>query len=80
MLRTIAVWKRSPFVMIPLGVASLGQWGLLFHGIVVVKGSWSNATGKCLIDAVPPLSLVLIYLYSEFPFRPSVHRLKHNTQ
>jgi hypothetical protein len=75
MLRTIAVWNRAPLVTAPLVVASLGQWGILFHGIATVRSSWSDVAGACVVDEVPPVFIELIYLYSEYsacfsPFLP----------
>jgi len=77
MLRTIAVWNRAPLVTVPLVIASLGQWGILFHGITTVRSSWSDAANACVVDAVSPVFLELIYLYSELysrfaPYFPAV--------
>ena len=65
MLRTIAVWNRSPLVTTLLVITSLGQWGILFHGIATVRSSWSDVAKSCVVDAVPPVYIELIYLYSE---------------
>lgn len=65
MLRTIAVWDRALLVTVPLVVASLGQWGILFHGIASVRSSWSDVAGACVVDAASPVFIELIYLYSE---------------
>lgn len=64
MLRTIAVWNRNLFVTIPLIVTSLGQWGILFHGIATVKSSWNPIAQACVVDEVAPVFVELIYLYS----------------
>lgn len=65
MLRTIAVWNRVPLVTVPLVLASMGQWGLLLHGIVIVRSSWSDAARACVVNAVSHVSMDAIYLYSE---------------
>ena len=65
MLRTIAVWHRHPLVTAPLVVASLGQWGILLHGIVTIRGNWSDVFKTCLVDYASPVFMKLIYLYSE---------------
>ena len=65
MLRTIAVWKRAPFVTALLIVASLGQWGLLFHNVVAVRGGWNGEVKRCLINAVPPVFFGAMHLYSK---------------
>jgi len=64
MLRTIAVWHRAPLVTASLAVASLGQWGILLHGIVTVR-SRSDVSKTCLVDYASPVFVKLIYLYSE---------------
>lgn len=64
MLRTIAVWNRNPLVTIPLIITSLGQWGILFHGIATVKSSWDPVASACVVNAVPPVFVELIYLYT----------------
>jgi len=64
MFRTIAVWNRAPFVTSSLIVASLGQWGLLLHGITTVRSSWSDAIRACAINAAPPKFIKLNYLYT----------------
>jgi hypothetical protein len=65
MLRTIAIWNRAPLVTAPLVVASLGQWGMLFHGSLTVRSSWSDVFGACVVDAVLPRAIEWGYLYSE---------------
>lgn len=65
MLRTIAVWNRAPLITVPLVVASLGQWALLFHSVVIVAGAWNDIARTCLITSTSPLFIGLIYLYSE---------------
>ena len=65
MLRTIAVWNRVPLVTVPLVLASMGQWGLLLHGIVTVRSSWSDAARACVITSVSPVFMESIYMYSE---------------
>ena len=65
MLRTIAVWNRAPFVTVPLVAASLGQWGILCYNMTSLRGGWSDSAGRCLVDAVPPLQVELMYLCSE---------------
>jgi len=67
MLRTIAVWNRAHRVTAPLVVASLGQWGLLIHGIATVRSSWSDVSKECVINGALPVAVGLIYLYSELP-------------
>ena len=71
MLRTIAVWNRAPLVTIPLVLASLGQWAVLFYAIATIRSDWSDTTNACVVEKVPPVYYELIYIYSEqlFSFR-----------
>ncbi|KZV90910.1 hypothetical protein EXIGLDRAFT_616308 [Exidia glandulosa HHB12029] len=64
MIRTIAIWERKAFITIPLVIISLGQWGLLYHGIVTVKADWSPEAGACLVTGTKPLFLNLLYFYT----------------
>jgi len=64
MLRTIAVWNRVPLVTVPLVLASMGQWGLLLHGIVIVRSSWSDVARACVVNAAQPVFMEAIYLYT----------------
>jgi len=68
MLRTIAVWNRATFITVPLIVASLGQWGILFHGIVAVRSKRSHAVNACVDHAGPLVFVESMYLYSESDF------------
>jgi len=63
-LRTIAVWNHSLIVTVPLLIASLGQWGILFYAIAAVRSSWNDAAGACAVKSVSSLSLELVYLYT----------------
>jgi hypothetical protein len=65
MLRAIAVWNRAPFVMVPLVLASLGQWGILLHGIMTIKGTWNEAANACVSGTFPLVFIELKYPYSE---------------
>lgn len=64
MIRTIAIWERKLFVTIPLVALSLGQWGLLYHGIVTVRASWLPEVGACVVTGTKPLFLNLLYFYT----------------
>jgi hypothetical protein len=65
MLRTIAVWNRSPFVMVPLVVISLGHWALLFHAFTSIHSRWSDEAEACVIDSAFPVFVGVNYVYSE---------------
>ncbi|KAG8956350.1 hypothetical protein FRC04_004431 [Tulasnella sp. 424] len=64
MLRTIAVWSRNLKVVIPLCILSLGQWGILLHGVITVRASWSDVAKACVVTDTVPVFLDLIYVYT----------------
>ncbi|KAG8880724.1 hypothetical protein FRB98_004765 [Tulasnella sp. 332] len=64
MLRTVAIWSRSPYILYPLVVLSLGQWAILLHGVIIVNASWSSVAGQCVVDGAAPIFLDLIYIYT----------------
>ena len=66
LLRTIAVWNRTPLVTAPLIVASLGQWCVLLIAIVTTRSSSSDIANAYVVEEVPPVFFELIYLYSEY--------------
>jgi hypothetical protein len=65
MLRTIAVWNRSPRIVVPLLLASMGQWGLLIHGIVTIRSQWSDVERACIVETVSPKLMGAIFLSCE---------------
>jgi len=65
MLRAFAVWNRSPYVVFPMVAVSLGQWGLLIHGIVTIRSHWSDAAKTCVVETVATGEMGAIYIYSE---------------
>jgi hypothetical protein len=72
MLRTIAVWNRSPRIVIPLLLASMGQWGMLIHGIVTIRSQWSDVERACIVETVSPKFMEVIFMYCELYPQPSL--------
>lgn len=66
MLRTFAIWNQNKFVVIPLVLLALGQWGIAFFATTTVKAHYDTATAVCAVSGVSDLDLDIIYLYSEF--------------
>lgn len=66
MLRTFAIWNQNKFVVIPLVLLALGQWGIAFFATTTVKAHYDAATAACAVSGVSDLDLDIIYLYSEF--------------
>ncbi|KAG9032012.1 hypothetical protein FS837_002841 [Tulasnella sp. UAMH 9824] len=67
MLRTIAIYSKNLYVVVPLIVLSLGQWGILFHGISTVEATWQDLPtggGACVVTAAPQVFLQLLYIYT----------------
>lgn len=50
MIRTIAIWERKLTVVIPLLILCLGHWGLLYHGIIIVRATWNPVESACTVD------------------------------
>jgi len=63
MLRTVAVWNCSPRIVVPLILASMGQWGMLIHGIVTIRSQWSDVERACIVEGAPPKFMEVIFLY-----------------
>ncbi|KAK0458818.1 uncharacterized protein EV420DRAFT_1678962 [Desarmillaria tabescens] len=61
-LRTIAVWSRSLWVVIPLVVVIMGHWSLLLHG-VLLKAEWTSE-GGCAITSTDNKLLAVTFIYS----------------
>jgi hypothetical protein len=68
MFRTIAIWTKRIEVLVPLVALSLGQWGILFHGIATVRSLWVEAggVGQCVVTGTQEVFIDLIYIYSTF--------------
>ena len=65
MLRTFAVWNQNKFVVIPLVVLALGQWGIAFFTLTTVKAHYDVTAGACVVAGVRDVDLDMIYLYSK---------------
>jgi uncharacterized protein (DUF486 family) len=66
MLRTFAIWNQNKFVVIPLVLLALGQWGIAFFALTTVKAHYDQTTGACVVGGVSDLDLDIIYIYSKF--------------
>ena len=76
MLRTIAVWDRSRFVMVPLVITGLGQWALLLHSISTVQSSWSDTASVCVVHSVSRDLIEANYIYSKSSARFSLRCIR----
>jgi len=66
MLRTVAVWNKKLYIVIPLAIISLGQWGILLHGVTTVKAFFDPTSGTCQVAQVEGIWLNLVYLWTMF--------------
>jgi len=80
MLRTIAVWNRSPRIAVPLILASMGQWGLLIHGIVTIRSHWSDVAGTCIVRTASPKFMEAIFMYCKLSPQSSLFPSRHMGQ
>jgi hypothetical protein len=62
-LRTMAVWGRKWYIVVPLVVLILGHWTLLLHG-VLLKSVWDPQQGGCLITGTNNTILSATFIYS----------------
>jgi len=61
-LRTMAVWSRRWYIVVPLVLIILGHWSLLLHG-VLLKAAWVPGQG-CAITQTDNKLLALTFIYS----------------
>lgn len=53
-------------IVIPLTVLSLAQWGLIWRGMFLVNGSWSDDVQTCTVTTVNSQYLQATFFYSAF--------------
>lgn len=61
-LRTMAVWTRRWYIVVPLVLIILGHWSLLLHGILL-KAAWVPGQG-CVIIETDSTILAATFIYS----------------
>ncbi|KAF8966625.1 hypothetical protein BDZ97DRAFT_1917436 [Flammula alnicola] len=61
-LRTMAVWSRRWYIVVPLVLVILGHWSLLLHGILL-KAAWIPGTGCAIIETDSQI-LAATFIYS----------------
>jgi len=64
MFRTIAIWSKNIYIVVPLCILSMGQWGILLHGIVTVNSTWNEAAMTCMVNSAQPAWINAIYVYT----------------
>ncbi|KAF9482277.1 hypothetical protein BDN70DRAFT_930114 [Pholiota conissans] len=60
-LRTMAVWSRAWYIVVPLVLIIMGHWSLLLHGILL-KAAWID--GQCVITETDNKLLAITFIYS----------------
>jgi hypothetical protein len=70
MFRTIAIWNKNWFVMIPLILISLGHWSILMYSVTSVHSAFVPELKTCVVLSTgnqhKNLALNLVYLYTMF--------------
>jgi len=61
-LRTMAVWSRRWYIVVPLTLVILGHWSLLLHG-VLLKATWVPGQGCTIVQTNSKL-LAITFIYS----------------
>jgi len=64
MIRTIAIWERRPIIIVPLLVICLAHWGLLYHGIIIVRASWDSTQAACVVFSTNPTFLTVNFFFT----------------
>ncbi|KAF8636935.1 hypothetical protein AX17_003186 [Amanita inopinata Kibby_2008] len=62
-LRTMALWSKKWYIVIPLVAVILGHWSLLLHGILL-KAEWSSQLQQCVITETSNRILAITFIYS----------------
>jgi len=62
-IRTIAVWSKNMYIIIPIVLIILGHWSLLLHGILL-KAEWNPAGGGCVITETNTSIIAATFIYS----------------
>jgi len=66
MLRTVALFPKNWFIIVPLLLISGVQWAILFHGISTVRARYDPVANGCIVEQVLPVWLDVVYLYTMF--------------
>lgn len=64
MFRSMAIWSRTLWVVIPLTLIALGHWAILLHGVIAVRSVWSPVANVCVVTGTSSLFLRLLYGYT----------------
>lgn len=62
----IAIWERRLAVVIPLLVLCLGHWGVLYHGIIIVRATWNDTARACIVNQSNSAILKFTFFASEY--------------
>ena len=49
-IHRIAIWERKLTVVVPLIILCLAHWGLLYHGIIIVRAVWDPVSTQCIVN------------------------------
>lgn len=62
----IAIWERRLAIVVPLLVLCLGHWGVLYHGIIIVRAQWNDAAHACIVNQSNSAILKFTFFVSEY--------------
>ena len=66
----IAIWERKWTVVGPLLLLCLAHWGLLYHGIIIVRATYDSETDSCVVNQTNSAVLKFTFFASKFPSLP----------
>jgi len=64
MLRTLVLWDRKLYVVVPLGILCVSHWALLYRGMFNVKADWSEEAKACIVTAANPMLLNATFFFT----------------
>ncbi|QRW04075.1 hypothetical protein RhiLY_03074 [Ceratobasidium sp. AG-Ba] len=64
MFRSMAIWARNTWVVVPLVLIAMGHWAILLHGVIAVRAQWVAEVGVCVVTGTSTLFLRLLYGYT----------------
>lgn len=52
MIRTVALWERKKYVMIPLICLVIAHWGILWRGMFIIDAVWEPTVKACIVVSI----------------------------
>ncbi|KAF9652620.1 hypothetical protein BDM02DRAFT_3088994 [Thelephora ganbajun] len=64
MIRTITLWERRKYIVIPLVCLSLAHWGVLWGGNLLIDAAWDPIAKGCVILNLDAKLLQIAFFYT----------------